>query len=70
MVRFRIAKFSIICEHIIPFFNNNALQTSKIKYYLYFCKASEIIKNKYHLSEKGLEELKQIKSGMNSGRVH
>jgi hypothetical protein len=35
-----------------------------------FCKASKIINNKSHLNEKGLEELKQIKSGMNSGRVH
>ena len=49
---------------------NNALQSSKSKDYLDFCKASKIINNKSHLNEKGLEELKQIKSGMNSGRVH
>jgi len=70
VVRFRVDKFSIIYEHIIPFFWNNALQSSKSKDYLDFCKASKIINNKSHLNEKGLEELKQIKSGMNSGRVH
>jgi hypothetical protein len=76
VVRFRVDKFSIIYEHIIPFFGNNALQSSKSKdnppafARVDFCKASKIINNKSHLNEKGLEELKQIKSGMNSGRVH
>jgi len=45
---------------------NNTLQSSKSKDYLDFCKAFKIIKNKSHLKDKGLEELKQIKYGMYS----
>ena len=33
-----------------------------------FCKASKLIKDKAHLTEKGLENIRLIKAGMNRGR--
>lgn len=36
--------------------------------YLDFVKVVELMKSKAHLTKDGLEEIKQIKSGMNRGR--
>ena len=33
-----------------------------------FCKVAEIINKKEHLTEKGLNQIRQIKVGMNTGR--
>ena len=38
--------------------------------YLDFVKIAELIKSKYHLTEQGVEEIKLIKSNMNSKRIH
>lgn len=69
VVRFRTDNFLQIYENIIPFFSNNALKSSKSQNYLDFCKASELIKSKSHLTEKGANEIRLIKSGMNSKRI-
>jgi hypothetical protein len=45
------------------------LQSSKLRDFLVLCNASNIISEKLHLTEKGLQELKIIKSGMYSGRL-
>jgi len=70
VVRLKVDRFSIISEHIIPFFSRYPLQSNKIKDYLDFCKACIIIRAKSHLTEKGLKELRLIKSGMNTGRKY
>jgi len=33
-----------------------------------FCKVAELMKNKAHLTQEGLEEIRQIKAGMNTRR--
>jgi len=53
VVIYRTDNFLHSYENIIPFFSNNALQSSNNQNYLDFCKASEIIKTKSHLTEKG-----------------
>ena len=69
VVRYRTDNFLHIYENIIPFFSNNALQSSKNQNYLDFSKVSEIIKSKSHLTEQGANEIRLIKSGMNSKRI-
>ena len=68
VVRLRVEKFSDIDEKLIPFFNEYPLQSNKRLDYLDFKKACNIIKEKGHLTEKGLQTLKRIKVGMNTGR--
>jgi hypothetical protein len=33
-----------------------------------FCKAAELMRNKAHLTWEGLSKIREIKSGMNTGR--
>jgi hypothetical protein len=66
---FRIEKFTLIYNKIIPFFSDNKIYGIKFENYLDLCKAAELMINKAHLNEKGLEEIRKIKSGMNKGRL-
>jgi len=36
--------------------------------YLDFCKVAELMNEKAHLTEEGLEAIRKIKAGMNTGR--
>ena len=65
---FIVEKYSDIKEKIIPLFEKYPLYGIKKENYLDFKKASELINNKSHLTLKGLEQIKQIKSGMNKYR--
>jgi hypothetical protein len=65
---FIVSSFSDIYEKIIPFFDKYPLVGSKQQDYLDFIKVAELMKSKSHLTKDGLEEIKQIKSGMNRGR--
>lgn len=47
----------------------NKIRGVKLADYLDLCKAAELMKNKAHLNEKGLGEIRKIKSGMNKGRI-
>lgn len=58
-----------INEKIIPFFKEHSPQGVKSLDFSDFCKVAEIIKTNDHLTEKGLEQIKLIKSGMNSLRL-
>lgn len=64
----KVEKFKLILEQIIPFFIKNSLQSSKLLNFTDFCKGCALIKEKAHLTEKGIITLKTIKSGMNTGR--
>jgi len=68
VVIFRISKFSDILNTIIPFFEKYPILGVKSLDLNDFCKVAQIIKNKNHLTEKGLEEIKLLKDGMNRGR--
>lgn len=70
VVRLRGERLSLMLEVIIPLFNDNPLQSSKLKDYLDFCSACLLIKDKAHLTEEGIVKLKCIKSTMNTKRIH
>jgi hypothetical protein len=67
---FLVTKFSDIETKIIPFFNKYRIKGVKALDFVDFCKTAEILKIKDHLTEQGLEEIRQIKAGMNSGRSY
>jgi hypothetical protein len=67
---FVVAKFSDLLGKIIPLFAQYKLQGSKRLDYLDFCKIAELVKNKVHLTNEGLEQIIYIKKGMNKGRNH
>lgn len=57
-----------ISEKIIPFFNKHPLQGAKSLDFQSFSLGISIIKNKGHLTQKGLDQLKSITNSMNSRR--
>jgi len=63
-----IVKFSDICNIIIPFFNNNTIFGVKLEEYLDWCKIKKSIFEGSHLTEEGMNLIREIKSGMNKGR--
>jgi hypothetical protein len=65
---FVVSKFSDIDTKIIPFFNKYRIEGVKALDYADFISAAEIIKVKGHLTEKGLETIRKLKAGMNTGR--
>lgn len=58
-----------LIEKIIPFFNKQNILGIKQKDFNDWCKVADLIKNKSHLTKEGLDMIKQIKAGMNKGRV-
>ena len=62
---FTVTSIKSFEEKIIPFFSKNPLYGSKSLELEAFKKAFLIVKNKEHLKEQGLEELKNIKENMN-----
>jgi len=69
MSNYSCSKLVDINNYIIPFFNKYPIEGSKRLDYLDFCRAAELINAKAHLTSEGLEELRQIKAGMNRGRL-
>ena len=65
---FIVAKFLDITDKIIPFFQKYTLEGVKSKDFEDFCKIAELVKNKAHLTQDGLETIRKIKAGMNVGR--
>ena len=68
VLAFKVTKFSDITDIIIPFFNKYPLPGVKSKDFKDFCLVAELIKNKAHLTEEGLNKIRSIKTGMNTGR--
>jgi hypothetical protein len=64
-----VAKFSDLSEKIIPFFLKHPLHGTKLADYEDFKRVAELMKTKAHLTAEGLEEIRQIKAGMNRGRT-
>lgn len=63
-----VSKLKDITEKIIPFFDKSPIIGVKSLDYADFKRAAEIIKAKEHLTADGLEEIRKIKAGMNTGR--
>jgi hypothetical protein len=66
---FRVTKFNNITENIIPFFENYPILGSKLKDFKDWKEVAKLMASKAHLTPEGLNEIKNIKSGMNSLRV-
>jgi hypothetical protein len=67
-LNFSVYSFGDNYEKIIPFFNLHSIIGTKFTDFKDWCKVGEIIKTKNHLTPKGLEQIIQIRSGMNKGR--
>jgi len=64
-----VQKFSDIVDKIVPIFNKYPLVGEKSKNFKDFFKVVKLIETKAHLTHEGLEQIKKIKSGMNTRRV-
>jgi len=65
---FVVSNLLDITNKIIPFFEKYPILGEKNLDFKDFCKASELIKNKAHLTDSGLNQINKIKAGMNRGR--
>jgi hypothetical protein len=70
-VSFVVYKFSDIRDKIIPseFLQKYPIQGVKYLDYSDFSKVALLIKNKAHLTDEGLAQIRLIKLGMNKGRT-
>ena len=64
---FKVYKLSDILNKIIPFFKKYPILGMKALDFDDWCKVAELMKNKMHLTAEGLEAIRQIKAGMNTG---
>ena len=67
-VDFQILKIKDLSDKVVPLFKSISLQGVKSKDFADFCKAVEILSIKGHLTEEGLDKLRKLKVGMNTGR--
>jgi hypothetical protein len=65
---FVVTGFTDIAEKIIPFFKKYQIEGVKALDFADFCKVAQLMKNKDHLNQAGLEQIRKIKAGMNRGR--
>ena len=65
---YRVTKLSDFVEKIIPFFDKYSLIGDKVKNFEDFKKVSDLMVNKSHLTEEGLNKILSIKSNMNMNR--
>lgn len=65
---FRVSNVAEIDSKIIPFFQEYPILGAKKEDFQDFCRITAMVKNKKHLTVEGLEEIRQIKAGMNRGR--
>lgn len=57
-----------ISKIIIPLFSKHPLHGTKNKDFLDFCRIADMMNKKEHLTLKGLQLIREIKAGMNTGR--
>ena len=67
-VDFKITNFENLTNKLIPFFKEYPMIGIKGLDFADWCKVAELIKNKIHLTSKGLEEIREINKGMNLRR--
>jgi hypothetical protein len=65
---FVVTKISDITEIIIPFFHINPVVGVKEKDFSDFKQVGELMRNKVHLTKVGLDQIRNIKMGMNRQR--
>ena len=67
-IDFRVTKFNDIANKIIPFFQKHLIQGVKVLDFGDFCQVAYIMKNKQHLTEEGLEQIKKNQSRHEHGK--
>jgi|APAga8741244201_1050118.scaffolds.fasta_scaffold00517_4 hypothetical protein len=67
-VYYTTRKLSDMTEIIIPFFKQFPIVGNKSEDFSDFCKVADLMVKKQHLSEEGLNLIRNIKAGMNSNR--
>jgi hypothetical protein len=67
-VSLSIVDFTDITNKIIPFFNKNSIICIKLYDFMDWCKIHNLMINRSHLTIEGIISIKEIKSGMNTGR--
>jgi hypothetical protein len=60
--------FTDITNIIVPFFNKNPIIGIKLYDYLDWCKIHSLMINRSHLTVEGINSIRKIKLGMNTGR--
>lgn len=68
IIRYTVSKLSDIQNIIIPFFDKYSLIGDKVKNFEDLKKVSDLMVNKSHLTEEGLNKILSIKSYMNMNR--
>ncbi len=68
VVYFVVTNLTDITDKLIPLFNKYPLQGTKKLDYADFVKIAVLMKNKSHLTAEGLDQIRQIKTGMNRKR--
>ena len=67
-IDYTCVRYDDLVLKIIPFFDKYKIVGVKLQDYLDFKKVADLMKTKYHLTTLGLEQIKEIKEGMNKGR--
>lgn len=67
IVNITVSKLEDINNKIIPLLASS-LQGNKVLDFVDFCKVADLMKNKIHLTEEGVDQIRKIKAGMNRGR--
>jgi hypothetical protein len=65
---FVVQRLSDLIDIIIPFFDKHPIIGDKVLDYEDFKRAAELMNSKAHLTKEGLEQIRKIKSGMNTLR--
>ena len=63
-----ITKFSDLTGKVLPILEKHPIMGKKLLDFEDFCKVAELMQNKAHLTQLGLEAIREIKTGMNIGR--
>lgn len=66
---YKVSNIDLIINHILPHFDKYPLITSKQLNYLSFKSIVKLLKNKEHLTNDGLNKIKEIRNTMNSRRT-
>lgn len=69
MACFTISSLAQLNGVLIPLFDKHPILGIKQLDYIDFCKISKLAGEKAHLTKDGLEEIRKLKLGMNSGRI-
>ena len=67
---FTITKIKDLEEKLIPLLDKYTILGAKSQDYSDFKRVVKLMRNKVHLTPEGIKEIKDIKSGMNKGRIN